>query len=128
MNNGSDTLDLDQLQLPPTSSPSDRRSRRNGLQFVKVPLTWMYRLDEACHLSTYKVAVHLLLQSWKSGDRSVVVTNVMTKQFGVPPRSKSRALRELEQLGLIRVERRPRKSPEAVLLLVEDHKPVADGA
>lgn len=134
MTNGSDKFDLEQFRLPTsadakTMAPSTQcRSRPGAQRFVKVPLVWKVRLDEARHLGTYKIAVELLFRCWKSGGKSVVLTNVATKQIGVPARSKSRALRELEQLGLIRVERHPRKSPEVVLLLLEDHNPRADGA
>jgi DNA-binding transcriptional ArsR family regulator len=39
------------------------------------------------------------------------VSNLMLQEWGVQPDAKSRALRALERAGLIRVERRGKRSP-----------------
>jgi DNA-binding transcriptional ArsR family regulator len=39
------------------------------------------------------------------------VSNLMLQEWGVQPDAKSRALRALEKAGLIRVERRGKRSP-----------------
>src|SRR5215211_7360927 len=84
--------------------------------FVKVPSIWVERLREARYLASYRLALHLLHQHWKSRGRPLTLSNAALEKEGVTRRAKWRALRELEALRLIMVERRPRHSPRVVLL------------
>jgi hypothetical protein len=45
------------------------------------------------------------------------VSNLMLQEWGVQPDAKSRALRALERAGLIRVERRCKRSPHVTLVV-----------
>jgi DNA-binding transcriptional ArsR family regulator len=45
------------------------------------------------------------------------VSNLMLQEWGVQPDAKSRALRALERAGLIRVERRGKRSPHVTLVV-----------
>jgi DNA-binding transcriptional ArsR family regulator len=45
------------------------------------------------------------------------VSNLMLQEWGVQPDAKSRALRALEKAGLIRVERRCKRSPRVALIV-----------
>jgi DNA-binding transcriptional ArsR family regulator len=45
------------------------------------------------------------------------VSNLMLQEWGVQPDAKSRALRALEGAGLIRVERRGKRSPHVTLIV-----------
>ena len=47
----------------------------------------------------------------------IKLTNIMAAEVGVSPDAKRRALDELEQAGLVEVERRARKSPLVTLLV-----------
>lgn len=80
-------------------------------QFVMVPWTWVDRLTTAHHIGTYKVALYVLHLNWKRSGQPFALPNRALEGHGVNRWSKWKALRELEQLGLIRVERRLRKSP-----------------
>jgi hypothetical protein len=100
---------LAQLTGAPRNSPGSR-------SFVKVPSNWVERLREARYVATYRVALHLLHQNWKSHGRPLTLSNAVLEREGVTRRAKWRALRELEALCLIMVERRPRQSPRVVLL------------
>jgi DNA-binding transcriptional ArsR family regulator len=55
------------------------------------------------------------------------VSNLMMREWGVQPDAKSRALRALERDGLIRVERRGKRSPH-VTLVVRNKAPEPDAA
>jgi hypothetical protein len=77
--------------------------------FVIVPLAWVNRLVSARHIATYRVALHLLYLHWKSGGKPFTLSNKAVK--GVSRWRKWEALGELEALGLIRIERRRRRSP-----------------
>lgn len=48
---------------------------------------------------------------------SFTVSNLMLQEWGVQPDAKSRALRALERAGLIRVERRSKRSPLVALIV-----------
>jgi hypothetical protein len=108
--------ELEGLALPPEMVAGrlavvPRKIRKRREQFVQVPWTWIERLAKTQSANTYRVALHLLYLHWKSNGDPIKLANGMLAMGGVTRFSKWRALRELEQLGLIRMERRPRKSP-----------------
>jgi hypothetical protein len=94
-----------------------RKLQKRGRHFIQVPWAWMDRLRGASG-QTYRVAWILLYLHWKSGGRPITLANGMLEIDGVSRFSKLCALRDLEQRGLITVERRPSKSP--VIRLVSD--------
>jgi hypothetical protein len=57
------------------------------------------------------VALHLLYRHWKNGGQSFLLGNRALEKEAVSRFAKWRALDELEQLGLISIERRLRRSP-----------------
>jgi hypothetical protein len=130
-----DRFDVENLRLPfelmeavkssklaSNPAPSTRRQRQ---PFIRLPWSWVARLTTA-HGSTYRVAFHLLYQHWKTGGHPIRLANITLAKLGVSRRSKYRALRELEGLGLITVERHARKSPVITVIVdprVDNHKP-----
>jgi hypothetical protein len=111
-----DPFDLKNLALPeaPISarqleSTAPRVPKRKK-QFVKVPMPWVDRLDGATGQS-YRVALLLLYEGWRASTNTVKLGNSMVAFNGVSRQSKWRALTDLEKRGLIKVERRPKKSP-----------------
>ena len=106
--------DLDNWQLPPMgearigTTPAKIQKRRK--KFIMVPLGWVEKL-EGCSGHTYHVALHLLYLHWTSHGKPIQVANGMLRYDGVSRRSKWRALTQLEQRGLIIIERRNRRSP-----------------
>jgi hypothetical protein len=112
---------LDRLRLPeaPGTVPGPVPTKVKQLyQFVKFPRVWADRLRTARYPSTYRVALHLLFRHWKSDGRPIQLSNVALAQAGVSRDQKWRALNELECLGLIRIERRRRRSPLITLLII----------
>ena len=120
MKNEDDPFDLANLRLTPeavaamsraaTAKQARAQPKRQRQQFVMVPWVWVESLKEARHVATYRLALFVLYQHWKT-NKPVLASNVALKALGVPRRSKYRAIRELERLGLIRVEWRRRRSP-----------------
>lgn len=106
---------LERLRLPDRAGtapgPDSTRVKRRHQQFVKFPLVWADRLRTVRYTSSYRVALHLLYRHWKSGRCPIQLSNVALVEAGVSRDQKWRALRELELLGLIRIERRRRRSP-----------------
>ena len=98
-----------------------KRLQRRQKQFVMVPWTWVERLTKAHHIGSYKVALYVLHLNWKRSGQPFALPNRALEGLGVNRWSKWNALRELEQLGVIRVERRPRKSPIITVILQPRH-------
>jgi hypothetical protein len=89
--------------------------RRN---FTQVPREWELRLLGARRIASYRLGLELLYRHWRAGGEPIAVTRAFAKAANLSARSKSRALAELEQLGLITIDRGLRRSPRVTLLLV----------
>ena len=85
--------------------------RRRQKQFIMLPWTWVERLRDARSVTTYKVALYILHMSWKKHSKSFKLANGALSEEGISRYQKRDALKDLERLGIIRVERRVRKSP-----------------
>ena len=109
-----DDLDVSKLWTSPETpsaaraTPAKVRKRRE--HFVRVPWTWVEKLVSASG-KTWQMAVWLLYFHWKGGGAPIKLANGMLRYDGVSRRTKWRALAELEALGLVAVERRPKRSP-----------------
>jgi hypothetical protein len=84
-------------------------------EFVRVPWEWVERLQAAQRISSWRLAVLLLYEHWRTGGRDIAVSNVLARDIGLSCRSKGRALNELENLDLIEVRRRRRTAPRVAL-------------
>jgi hypothetical protein len=107
--------DIEKLRLPPSlleevriGTPTKVLKRRE--EFVIVPMAWDDRLT-GCRGHTYKIAIRLLYLYWRHHYKPFKLPNGMLQYDGVSRYSKYRALAKLEQLGLISIERPPKKSP-----------------
>lgn len=112
--------DLEALRIDP-NAPCFRKAEKLAKKgtkwkkyFVRVPWLWVERLGNARHASTWKLAMHLLYEHWRAGGPAIVLPNSMVE--GLKRQRKWDALHELEQLGLVKIERRPRKSPLVTVL------------
>jgi hypothetical protein len=102
-------FDFDSLRVDPaTLVHKARKPKKWRRQYVRVPWAWVERLQAARRVSTYRLALVLVYESWRSGGRPIVLSNMLSKAEGLSRRSKWNALAELEALGLVRVKRRPR--------------------
>jgi hypothetical protein len=101
--------------IEPNAPVKPSKSQRG--QFVRVPLMWVNQLKAARCIGSYRLALHLLFQHWKSGSTPIKLSTAVLAKLGLGSRkTKRRALLELERLGLISVERRPKKSPTVTIL------------
>jgi hypothetical protein len=90
--------------------------KRRRRQFVMVPWIWIEKLGTARYVATYRVALHVLYRHWRGRGEPFTLSNGMVAIEGVSRWQKWRGLRELERLGLIAIERRPRRSPRITLV------------
>jgi hypothetical protein len=114
-----DPFDLALLRIDPADpnlKPKGATRKKTGWlkQFVRVPWMWVDRLKGARHVSTYQLAFHLLYEHWRNGGRAIKLPN---SALGIERRRKWRGLRELEQFGLVTIERRARKAPLITVLV-----------
>ena len=86
--------------------------------FVKVPLWWAKAAAKATRAPDVLVWVWLLYKFWDGHGQPVPMANAKLKRWGVSREIKRRVLRDLENAGLITVERLPRKTPTVTIILL----------
>jgi hypothetical protein len=81
-------------------------------QFLKGPIPWPW-VKTASSLPGKALALGMLLwrEAGMDGIGPVTVTNAKAAALGIDRSAKSRAVADLERVGLVRVERRPRRNP-----------------
>jgi hypothetical protein len=91
-------------------------------EYVRVPWAWVERLQTTRRVNTYRLALLLLYEHWRTGGQQVALSNVGLVAEGISRRSKWNALTELERLGLVQVDRRNGRSPRAALRHVGENR------
>ena len=118
-------LDQDEVKRSQSDSRRGRRSSPIREKFIAGPIDvpWVV---QASRLGVKALLVGLALWHLKKLRQAdtFTVSNLMLQEWGVEPDAKSRALRALERAGLIRVERRGKRSPlVSVVVGVTTSKP-----
>jgi hypothetical protein len=108
--------DLKKLRAPVSEikaeqAPAKIQKRRE--HFIKVPMWWYEKLANPLPATrcTAPLALHLLYLNWKSRGEPFKLVNGTLSYDGISREMKTRALKDLEQRGLVSVEWRERKSP-----------------
>jgi hypothetical protein len=121
--------DLERLRITPElaqqiEQAQARKSKQQEWQrfYTLVPREWELRLLDAKCVGTYRLAHELLYRHWHGKGKPVTLSGKMAKAVKLPARSKSRALAELERLGLVSVDRKPRRSPRVTPLHTQTQK------
>jgi hypothetical protein len=111
-----DTEGLDAFAPPPSR---DTTSHKKSIEdFSLVTSVWWHTLGQSRLRHTPFVAMYLLQQGRMNGWQPVKVSNIAVRAWNVDRWGKADALRELEELGLIRVwPGRGKRSPTAVFLV-----------
>jgi hypothetical protein len=117
---GDQEFDLEKLQITSDDMIPVKRVRpklkRDG-HFIRVPWPWVERLAAIQNGACWAVALRILYDNWRHKGKPFTLSNGAVP--GVSRYGKYRALRELEKLGLIIVQRRPRKSPVISQVLID---------
>jgi len=111
-----DPYDLSKHRLDPVAIKVPRvpeKIRKRQEQFIKVPMWWYEKLTNPLPATrcTIALALHVLYLNWRSRGEPFKLPNGTLQYDGISHDSKTRALKDLEQRGLITVEWRERKSP-----------------
>jgi hypothetical protein len=88
-----------------------RKTRRRRENFTMLPGIWKERLTQAKYISTYRMALHILARDFETNGKPFTLSNGALALENVSRWEKPRALSELEEVGLIAIERRERKTP-----------------
>jgi len=104
-------------QPDPPTAPKAARRKAWRRSFTIMPRAWELRLLKARRIVSYHLACELLYLHWLKGD-PIAVSSAMGRALGLSSRSRWNALAELEQLGLIEVERTGLQAPSVTLLQV----------
>jgi hypothetical protein len=90
--------------------------RKLAEPFVKVPLWWIEAAAKATRSPATLVMIELLHVAWKAKNPTFPLPNGRLQRLSVSRETKRRVLQALEQGGLIRVARPPRKTPIVTLV------------
>ena len=117
---GTCEIDVEGLRLPAVVAEkkvelTTVRARRSRQFIPPVPMEWFRR---ACRLPGKAVVVALAAwyRSKRQGSATVVLSQAGLSELGVSRQAKYRALRRLEEAGLVAVRRRGHKSPEVTVI------------
>ena len=93
-----------------------RRASSIKGKFIAGPIDVAW-VCQARHLGVTALLVGLALWHLKGLRKAdtFILSNLMLQEWGVQPDAKWRALRKLERAGLIKVDRRGRRSPQVTL-------------
>jgi hypothetical protein len=83
-------------------------------EFIQITREQSQRLDKVGHAADI-VFRHLMFLDWKSPGRTIYLANGALSEKGVSRFAKSRALTSLKRVGLIKLRKRPHKSPGVIV-------------
>jgi hypothetical protein len=103
--------------LPPLD-PAVAKPRRRSREFVQLSRRQLAILRQGrASAPAWNVFAELAWLSWKAGGKSIKFTNHSLAEMNISRDSRTRAIRDLERLGLIRINHAlPRKSPVLTVL------------
>jgi hypothetical protein len=114
MNDNNDDFNEDSLCLSLDEVAQKRvprkRRKKQTIPYAQFPIPWFAKSKEMPR-QTLRVAILLQHLHWEAHHGPFSLSNVVAKKYGISRHSKWDALVDLEQLGLITVERRKGKSP-----------------
>jgi hypothetical protein len=98
--------------------PREKRKIEIKGRFVRgpIPTEWLIKASLAGGSSLTVGLILWHLSGLNRGARTVLLTTVVCKQWGVAPAAKQRALATLENASLVSIERRGKKNPIVTIL------------
>jgi hypothetical protein len=111
-------LDQDEVKRSQGGTRKGRRASPIRGKFIAGPIDVQW-VVQAKRLGATPLLVGLALWHLKKLRQAdtFTVSNLMLQEWGIQPDAKTRALRTLERAGLIRVERRGKRSPRVALVV-----------
>lgn len=124
-------FDLDRFRLPArqpsthahansTGRKQSPNARRVEGEFLKGPISldWLGRASKLPGKAPLATAIAIMFEVGRRRSPQVTLTTAILDRFGVNRKAKYRGLKQLEEAGLIEVDRRPRRNPVVTVLAV----------
>jgi hypothetical protein len=116
-----DPFDRERLRVNRARIAKRAKPKKWRRHYVHVPWYWVEQLQSTKRVSTYRLALWLLYEHWRTGGKPIVLSNVGVRGEGLTGRSKWNAITELRDLlDLIEVETANGKSPRITLRHLSD--------
>ena len=126
--------DLDRLRLPEEqlrNAPSKpismdakfaRTPPRVQGEFLKgpIPLDWLGRAAKLPGKASLATALAIMFEVGRRRSPEITLTTAILDRFGVNRKAKYRALKHLQDAGLIAVHQKPRRNPVVTILNIKD--------
>lgn len=119
---------LDSLKINKTTASSivaakvadPKGKKKSSGEFLKgpVPLLWLTAAAQLSGKAPLAVGLAIWFESGRRKSNEVKLTSAILQRFAIKRKSKYTALKSLEDAGLIRVRREPRKNPMVTILEV----------
>ena len=119
---------LDSLKINKTTASSivaakvadPKGKKKISGEFLKgpVPLLWLTAAAQLSGKAPLAVGLAIWFESGRRKSNEVKLTSAILQRFAIKRKSKYTALKSLEDAGLIRVRREPRKNPMVTILEV----------
>ncbi len=118
-----DCLKINNLAASPKVAAKgvDQKEKKKILgEFLKgpIPLLWLTAASNLSGKAPLAVGLAIWFESGRRKSNEVKLTSAILQRFAIKRKSKYTALKSLEDAGLIRVRREPRKNPMVTILEV----------
>ena len=118
-----DCLKINNLAVSPKVAAKDvdqKEKKKIWGEFLKgpIPLLWLTAAAQLSGKAPVAVGLAIWFESGRRKSNEVKLTTAILQRFAVKRKSKYSALKSLEEAGLIRVRREPRKNPVVTILEV----------
>ena len=116
-----DCLKINNLVASPKVAAKgvDQKEKKKILgEFLKgpIPLLWLTAASNLSGKAPLAVGLAIWFESGRRKSNEVKLTSAILQRFAIKRKSKYTALNSLEDAGLIRVRREPRKNPVVTIL------------
>lgn len=108
--------DVQEFQRHEQELPELLPEKRRREQFVKVPIEVAGKIARVAHEPWTFIWLWPVYLSWKTGSRTVSLSNIELRKWGIARDTKRRALAAYERAGLLKVERHRGRSVRVTLL------------
>jgi hypothetical protein len=90
-------------------------------RFVKLPYCWIERLQESNNPGTFKLAHRILMEAFRRQHVGGEIV-LSTEATGLSRKVRSRAVKELFGLGLIKIEQNGNQATRVISIIIEKEK------
>lgn len=98
---------------------SSKKRKPFTAQWVKFPRRWFVSLQRSKSASTYQLALAIQFEVFKRHGGEIILSSTVTR---MPRSTKMRAVRELVELGLIKIKQRGNQAVRVSILSIKEQE------